>query len=107
VSGAGFPVGGWGAWFNAAEPTKIILFADADGDFNYDASEEKETVNLPAKASFSLTESLSIVFAPPEGTVYFNGAIGPDSKSITFQTPAAALTKTVTVYRLTGQVRVE
>lgn len=105
--GAGFPAGGWGVRFDPGEPGRAVLFADADADFNYDAGEESETVFFPAKAAFLLADPLSVVFSPPEGAVYFNGATAPDSKAIVFQTAGAGLTKTVTVYRVSGQVRVE
>lgn len=108
ITGGSFPAGGYGVRFDSAAPTQVTLFADASGNFNYNAGEEltNGTVTLPSKVTFS-GATLNVVFSPPEGRVYFNGLSSPDTRSVIFQAGGAALTKQVVIYRLTGLVRVE
>lgn len=107
--GSSFPTGGYGVRFDTASPTVLTLFADNNGNFNYDGGEEiaAERLTLPAGASFNLGASLNVVFSPPEANVYFNGAAGPDTMAIPFQASGTSLSRTVTIYRLSGQVRVQ
>lgn len=109
VSNGTFPIGGYGVRFDMASPGALIFFADANGNFNFDAGEDLagERVILPPGASFNLGGSLNVVFSPPDGNVYFNGAALPDTMAIPFQGTGTTVTANVTVYRLSGQVRVQ
>ncbi len=104
-----FPNGGWGVRFDTAQSGKLIFFADIDGNFRYDGGEaqESDSVNLPANTVFSLGSNLDIVFAPPSGDVYFNGLTAPGTANIPFSSLGASVTKSITVFRLSGQIRVE
>lgn len=102
-----FPDGGYGIHFDTAVANTLTLFADVDGDFVYDPGEElsDDAVVLPANTSFSLGETLDVVFSPPDGDAYFNGAAAPDTQTISFISSQSEIIRTVIVYRLSGQVR--
>ncbi len=103
------PSGGYGVRFDTVMPTVLLLFADNNGNHVYNPGEEAalEPVALPKNASFSLGASLDVVFSPPEGAVFFNGASAPDTQTITFTVKDSSATKEVVIYRLSGQVRVQ
>lgn len=109
AQGGTFPGGGYGVRFDPGAPTILTLFADNNGNHVYDIGEEVagERAPLPTSASFSLASSLDVVFSPPEGTVLFNGASAPDSQTIIFEVTGSPVTKSVIIYRLSGQVRVQ
>lgn len=104
-----YPNGGYGVRFDSAQTGKLIFFADTNGNFKYDTGEEQanDGINLPANTAFALAGNLDIVFAPPSGDVYFNGLAAPGTVAIPFGSVGASVTKTITVFRLSGQVRVE
>ncbi|OGY91191.1 MAG: hypothetical protein A3H70_02495 [Candidatus Komeilibacteria bacterium RIFCSPLOWO2_02_FULL_48_11] len=109
LTSGSFPSGGYGARFDIAAPTIIRLFADSNNNHVFDANEEvaDERRQLPANASFALGGSLDVVFSSPEGTVFFNGADAPDTQAILFNAAGSPITKSVIIYRLSGQVRVQ
>ena len=109
LTSGSFPSGGYGARFDIAAPTIIRLFADSNNNHVFDANEEvaDERRQLPANASFALGGSLDVVFSSPEGTVFFNGAAVPDTQAILFNAAGSPITKSVIIYRLSGQVRVQ
>jgi|GEM_PF-1674637 len=104
-----FPSGGYGVRFDVSTPAILALFADNNNNHAFDAGEEVmvERKTLPPNSSFSLGSSLDVVFSSPEGTVFFNGASAPDTQVITFGSTGSLITKTVTIYRLSGQVRLQ
>lgn len=67
---------GYGIYFTIATPAQYILFADKDGENDYDGlSEIVETVALEkntALKSLSPSGPLTVIFYPPDPTVYFN-----------------------------------
>jgi prepilin-type N-terminal cleavage/methylation domain-containing protein len=71
------PSGGYGIYFNKGEPLYYVLFADLNGNYQYDEGElvknfllEKEVQikTLSTNIRFDIS-SLSIVFCPPDPTV--------------------------------------
>lgn len=74
-SGA-IPAGGWGIYFTEGA-LSYIIFADVDGGKDYDVEEKVETIDLAegvAINAVSLGISASVVFLPPDPTVYLNGS---------------------------------
>lgn len=82
------PRGGYGIYFNISDPTHYVLFADKDAGSDYDSfSETVETLELEKNTklkSLSPLGPLTVIFSPPDPTVYFY----PDSAtvSITIET---------------------
>lgn len=111
VTSGVFPSGGYGVRFDTtiATSTVLMLFADNNNNHVFNAGEEvvPERVKLPKNTSFSLGASLDVVFSSPEGTVFFNGAAAPDTQTITFTVKDSPAAKSVIIYRLSGQVRVQ
>jgi len=77
------PLGGYGMYFNQSDPTHYILFADTDGNYQYNEGElvkdfllEKEVQieTLSTNVHFGISP-LNIVFYPPDPTIeiYPNG----------------------------------
>ena len=107
LSNGAFPVGGYGVRFDQGMPGNLTLFADIDGNFNYtDAAEALEDITLP-KENAATGPTLNVVFSSPDGDVYFNGVATESSKTISITAPQADVSKSVIIYRLSGQVRVE
>ncbi len=107
LSNGEFPKGGYGVRFDQGKPGEVTLFADIDGNFNYtDAAEALEDITLP-KENAAAGSTLNVVFSSPDGDVYFNGAATESSKTISITAPQADVAKSVIMYRLSGQVRVE
>ncbi|MEK7125305.1 MAG: type II secretion system protein [Patescibacteria group bacterium] len=104
-----YPNGGYGVRFDTGQSRNLILFGDVNGNFKYDAGEEiaGSDVLLPINTAFSLGASLDVVFSPPDGDVYFNGLAAPDTTVVSFVGTGTSITKAITVFRLSGQVRVE
>lgn len=78
----GVPRGGYGVYFNMASPASYILFADTDSGRDYDgAGELVETIAFEKNTvlqALSPSGPLTIVFTPPDPTVYFT----PDSSAV-------------------------
>jgi len=76
------PQGGWGVHFDVSIPDSYIIFADNDGDYEYDIDGEKYSdANLsPNITIIDITvdgisvNDLDIVFSPPDPKTYINGA---------------------------------
>ena len=78
-----FPDGGYGIYFDKSSSDKYIVFADLDSDGIYDAPLEMyEEIKLPQRtdlseifivSSTSTSNTISIVFKPPYGKVFFDG----------------------------------
>ncbi|MBU2233859.1 prepilin-type N-terminal cleavage/methylation domain-containing protein [Patescibacteria group bacterium] len=101
--GSTVPKGGWGVHFNLADPTHYIIFADQDGDYEYndDSNKDKaiEIKTLPAGIiidSLSLANTVDIVFFPPEPMTYIN-ALPNISVQITLKENINNSTATVSV----------
>jgi len=81
--GGNISSGGWGVYFNIANPDYYIIFADTNGDKDYTSSAEKhQQVELSKNVSInkisdifhaSLSE-LAITFVPPDPTIYINSS---------------------------------
>lgn len=104
-----YPNGGYGVHFDVSANRQLVLFGDTNGNFTYDGGEEitGNDVLLPVNTAFSLGANLDVVFSPPDGDVYFSGLAAPDTKVISFVGTGTPVAKNITVYRLSGQVRVE
>lgn len=104
-----YPDGGYGVHFDATQTRRLVLFGDVDGNFKYDGNEEisGNDVLLPVNTAFSLAGNLDVVFSPPDGDAYFDGLAAPDAKTISFTGTGTDITKNITVYRLSGQIRVQ
>lgn len=78
-----FPDGGYGIYFDKSSSDKYIVFADLDSDGIYDAPLEMyQEIKLPQRtdlseifivSSTSTSNTISIVFKPPYGKVFFDG----------------------------------
>jgi prepilin-type N-terminal cleavage/methylation domain-containing protein len=78
--GGNMPTGGWGAHFDKISlPNSYIIFADVDGDKQYDSGEADidkggQTISLPAGVRIedintgSSLDSIDITFLPPDPT---------------------------------------
>lgn len=77
------PKGGWGVYFTMASSSSYFLFADVDGDHQYQDSELSRIVTLPAGITVSNIEGIggntSIVFLPPSPETYITGTAHPVS----------------------------
>ena len=108
-----FPDGGYGARFDSAADSAIIIFADTSipSNFSYDAGEEVEgIIKLPGSARFSWAENFSaldIVFSAPDGKIYFNGDTATGKVTINVSSAGSDLQKQVEVLRLSGQIRTQ
>lgn len=96
---------GYGIYFSISNPTQYILFADRDGGKDYDgAFELVETVVLEkntALKSLSPSSPLTVIFSPPDPTVYFY----PDSAAVSI-TIEAKNQKTITINKA-GLIAIE
>lgn len=102
-----FPIGGYGIYFDSADPDTLTLFADIDGNYVYDAGEEIDTEDLAGDAYFSAGGNLGVVFSSPDSDVYFNGLATDPLKQITIAASDTDVTQSIYVYRVSGQIRVE
>ncbi len=109
LPGGDYPDGGYGVRFDTSQNRRLVLFGDVNGNFRYDGGEEiaGNDVLLPINTAFSLAGNLDVVFSPPDGDVYFSGLAAPDTKVIPFVGTGTDITKAITIFRLSGQVRVE
>ncbi len=86
--------GGYGIYFNLNSPGQYILFADLNGNKQYDANEMVETLNfentvsLQALTPIAADNSLAVIFSPPDPTISFF----PDAVSVSVTIKTAGLT---------------
>lgn len=104
-----YPDGGYGVHFDTTADRALVLFGDVNGNFIFDSGEAipGNDVLLPINTAFSLGANLDVLFSPPDGNVYFSGLAAPDTQVISFTGTGTPVIKNITVYRLSGQVRVE
>jgi prepilin-type N-terminal cleavage/methylation domain-containing protein len=103
-----FPAGGFGVRFDVTDTTTLILFADIDDNGTYtNSTEQLEAIELPGETVFSAGGNLDVLFSAPDADVLFNGVATEASKTITTSAPSADVTKSIIIYRLSGQVRVQ
>ena len=100
---------GYGAYFDLTKPTAYILFADVDGNQAYSGTNEKvEEISLETSVVLvnlvpaTPQSSLTILFVPPDPTIYFS----PDAASAVINIKVEALQKTVQVNKA-GLISVE
>jgi len=87
------PSGGYGLRFTTVDSASYIIFADDDGNYEYDAPDEKiEKKDLPSgieiseiKISGIATSPVDIVFFPPKPTVYINQNSASSPSTITLK----------------------
>jgi len=82
------PKGGYGVYFDISEPEHYILFADFDGDYEFDESSEIiEDIKIEKGIRISSLSSptLSIIFTPPDPIITINPLA--DSAIIAFSSP--------------------
>lgn len=76
------PRGGYGIYFHISDPTHYILFADKDNGNDYDSPGELvEIIELEKDTklkSLSPSGPLTVIFLPPDPTVYFY----PDASTV-------------------------
>jgi prepilin-type N-terminal cleavage/methylation domain-containing protein len=91
------PLGGFGIHFKLSSPNSYILFADLDGEKDYDVDEKIEEISLTQRIEISsLNPSpLDIVFTPPEPKTTISE--GVDTASIALRVRGTTKTKIVTV----------
>ncbi|MDO8688156.1 MAG: hypothetical protein Q7K41_06175, partial [Dehalococcoidales bacterium] len=74
---------GFGIYFNSASPNSYIIFAD-NGDHIWESGESLETIQLESNIKISglaPAGSFSVVFTPPDPTVWVNGvSSGPTAQ---------------------------
>lgn len=98
--GGSFPPGGYGIYFSLTDST-YILFADLDGNKLYDSGEDVKSLSLQERgvriSNISPGPSLSIVFFPPDPTVFINNGASSQA-DITLEQKGE--TKTITINRV-------
>jgi len=95
------PRGGWGAHFNMASSSQYIIFADINGNGQYDAGEEYQITNFAQNVGISSTSPagplLDITFRPPDPTTLFNGTSTISNAAVNIKDTVNNLSKTVEV----------
>ena len=107
ISDGTFPEGGYGVRFDSSDTNTLVLFADKNKDHLYSAGEETESIDLSKQSVFDASGNLDVLFSAPDGEVYFNGAATELSKTIQFSADGTDITKSVIIYRASGQIRTE
>lgn len=102
-----FPQGGYGIRFDSSDTNTLVLFADKNADYIYNSGEEIESIDLAKNTVFNASGNLDVLFSAPDGNVYFNGTATEASKTILFSSEGTGITKSVIIYRASGQIRTE
>lgn len=110
------PRGGYGLHLSVMEGENraVILFADTNVNYAYDAGEQVRRVSISPNVFVNVTgvepmtaqQSLDIVFTPPKPTVRLNGSVGALAR-ITLTHRSTQAVRSVTVNALSGQVSAE
>ena len=116
----------YGAYFNINNKNKYILFADCNGNYQYDDDEntdkiidkvidggeielekgiEMESISFIIKNTSSITDSLCIVFTLPDPVVTINNNKNVNSGEIELKIKDSSETKTITIYK-TGLIEI-
>lgn len=107
---------GWGLHFSAVSPDdkKMVLYADINGNRQYDAGEAVRTDSVsggPFVSVVAVTPAagsiLDVIFEPPAPLVYFNGSAAAATASIVLRHTATGRQKTVSINRISGQVNAD
>lgn len=106
------PLGGYGVYFKLAESDRYIIFADLDGELDYDMGEALAdgTVILPRDVridGIQPTVISTVVFKPPKPTIYINSGVQENSLSIKLKHNLSGKTKLIVINRISGQINVE
>jgi len=91
---------GYGVYLTESAASQYILFADLDGNKNYDAGEEVETLAFEQHVEIDVlspASPLNIVFTPPDPTVWVNEASDAVGVIILSLESEPAKTQTVSV----------
>lgn len=106
------PPGGYGVYFNIGTPDRYIIFADLDGELDYDIGEAISggTIILPEDVVITSIQPLvisSAIFKPPKPTIYINGGTDESTFSVTLTHALNNQTRQVVVKRISGQIGLE
>lgn len=107
------PLGGYGLWFSQAEPQRYILFADFDGNREYDLGEELSDglVQLPMAVTIknlSPAARLTLVFSQPQAKIFLNQHEREvNFVAITLEHAQTHSFKVVVLNTLSGQVNIQ
>ena len=103
-----FPDGGYGIYFDKSSSNKYIVFADLNNDGIYDTPVEMyQEIELPQKtdlseifivSSASTSNTISIVFKPPYGKVFFDGVFDLNEEIIITVKNNRNDTKKISIY---------
>ncbi|MCX6738199.1 MAG: type II secretion system protein [Candidatus Parcubacteria bacterium] len=79
-SSGSVPIGGYGVYFNTANPTNYILFADLDAsrDRKSDGSEDVKSINMETGIILKTllpSSPVNIIFVPPAPNIFLQGGI--------------------------------
>ena len=71
---------GYGVYFDSSNPTSYILFAECNGNDQYDAGQDELMETIPFEQNIELrsvapVDPISIIFAPPDPAVTFSGGV--------------------------------
>lgn len=109
--------GGWGVYFSSQDSSKYLIFADIDNDHAYDNGEAEvakggKVINLSNKVyidNINMCENVpcvgtttaTIIFIPPDPTVYINSASSTSScVDIRLKEKGIPTTKTIRINSL-------
>jgi type II secretory pathway pseudopilin PulG len=110
------PLGGYGVHFNSPPSSSYIIYADVDGQNDYDAGEEYAVRSLSSGIAISAVTASDIDFIPPDPKICFDklspifspvcagGGTAVFSATITLRSGSAGPAKTITVNGITGQI---
>lgn len=110
------PSGGYGIHFNSPPSSSYIIYADTDGQNDYDPGEEYAVRNLSSGIVISAVTASDIDFIPPDPKICFDkkspvsasfcssGNLTSSSATITLRYGAIGLTQTITASGITGQI---
>jgi len=111
------PPGGYGVYFKLAEADRYIIFADSDGQLDYDLGERLAdgAVVLPRDIRILSIElaptgpvlAASAIFKPPKPTIYINGGTSGSVLSVTLKHNLSGQTRKVVIKRISGQISAE
>jgi len=106
------PAGGYGLYLDINNPTKVVFFADSDGDSNYDNPGELVAswqYSMPPKVviqSLIPNSPVTYTFRPPQGNRYLNGALNSGSLIVVVQHQRTLERLQVTANAVSGQVNI-
>lgn len=112
ISGAAPKGYGFGIGQCVSLPCSYFLFADSDGDLNYDNGEKITGAEFNLDKNIEInsilpTDPVYLVFTPPFATLYINGGRSTSEVMIRLRHQGTSQIKNVKVNRLTKRMWVE